>query len=438
MISNSFMQGASASATALNSMNHTSPPSANHLDRKLTNQSSTNLHNANHQPSSSSTNHQPSSSLSSASSKDSSSTSHTATPTTTIANTYQAVLSEDLVMNKANRSMSVSDICKVFEKQQGLASSANSSTSSSTSQSNSISPSEKIKINKNLEMRKRELFGKDGRSESTSSNDNEPKTKITKFTNAGMMKSTVENLVSQYKAKSTSNLSAANSLTSSTSSITQKLSNLTPVKEHPTGSSNSSPIKETELEQSTKSEHSFRLSVTGSSGFSSSLSSGNSVTSSGYQPNDSSASLSAKEDEPDAGSLFSASQRSPNRAETILNTSLSRELEPPKINRNTAKYTAEVLNELIEQASKSIEEELLSQNIKHTIEIIILQRESARTGSIGITLAGGADYENKEITVGVRRIQGALVHISMKLFHALIISQTTFSLTTISRSLSPI
>lgn len=385
MISNSFMQGASASTTALNSMNHTSPSNGNHLDRKLSNQSTTNLH---HQPSPSSTNHKPSSSPS-ASGKDASS----ASPT------YQAVLNEDLLMNKANRSMSVSDICKVFEKQQGLASGANSSTASSTSQSSAVSPSEKIKINKNLEMRKRELFGKDGQSESASGNESEPKTKITKFTTSGVIKSTVESLVSQYKAKSTSNLSASNSLTSSTSSITQKLGNLSPVKENP-ASTPSSPIKESELEQSTKSEQSFRLSPNGSSGFSGSLSSGNSVASSGYQPNDSSASLSAKEDEPDAGPLFSASQRSPNRAETILNTSLNRELEPPKINRNTAKYTAEVLNELIEQASKSIEEELLSQNIKHTIEVIILQRESARTGSIGITLAGGADYENKEITVG--------------------------------------
>ena len=392
MVSNPFMQGASASATALNSMNHTL--NNGHPDRKLTNSSTNNLANCNHQLSPSSAN-KPSTTSTQAVKPDASSANHMPTAT------HQAVMAEDLLMNKANRSMSVSDICKVFEKQQGLVGSVTSSASSSTSQSNSISPSEKIKINKNLEMRKRELFGKDGNGESASSNDSEPKSKVTKFSNGGMIKSTVESLVSQYKAKSTSSLSASNSLTSSTSSITQKLNNLTPVKEH--SISTASPIKE--IEQPAKSEHSFRMPAGTSSSFSSSISPNSSVISSGgYQANDSSSTnLSAKEDEPEAGSPILAGQvRSTNRAETFLNTSLSRELEPPKINRNTAKYTAEVLNELIEQASKSIEEELLSQNIKHTIEIIVLQRESARTGSIGITLAGGADYENKEITVGVR------------------------------------
>jgi hypothetical protein len=34
----------------------------------------------------------------------------------------------------------------------------------------------------------------------------------------------------------------------------------------------------------------------------------------------------------------------------------------------------------------------------HDVVVVLLHREGA-TGSIGITLAGGADYEAKEITV---------------------------------------
>ena len=53
------------------------------------------------------------------------------------------------------------------------------------------------------------------------------------------------------------------------------------------------------------------------------------------------------------------------------------------------------MQQLIEDANASLEE---SGTREHEVNVIILHREYAG-GSLGITLAGGADYETKEITV---------------------------------------
>ena len=55
------------------------------------------------------------------------------------------------------------------------------------------------------------------------------------------------------------------------------------------------------------------------------------------------------------------------------------------------------LQGLIDEANQSLEE---SGTPSHEIMVIVLHREFT-AGSIGITLAGGADYENKEITVSI-------------------------------------
>ena len=57
-------------------------------------------------------------------------------------------------------------------------------------------------------------------------------------------------------------------------------------------------------------------------------------------------------------------------------------------------YLQELQN-LIDEANQSLEE---SGTPSHEIMVIVLHREFSG-GSIGITLAGGADYESKEITV---------------------------------------
>ena len=52
---------------------------------------------------------------------------------------------------------------------------------------------------------------------------------------------------------------------------------------------------------------------------------------------------------------------------------------------------------MIDEANQSLEE---SGTPSHEIMVIVLHREFS-AGSIGITLAGGADYESKEITVRI-------------------------------------
>jgi hypothetical protein len=58
------------------------------------------------------------------------------------------------------------------------------------------------------------------------------------------------------------------------------------------------------------------------------------------------------------------------------------------------------LQQLIDEANQSLEEAGTPQ---HEVSVVILHREFAG-GSLGITLAGGADYETKEITVWVQVI----------------------------------
>ena len=62
---------------------------------------------------------------------------------------------------------------------------------------------------------------------------------------------------------------------------------------------------------------------------------------------------------------------------------------------NFAVFFFQELQGLIDEANQSLEE---SGTPSHEIMVIVLHREFT-AGSIGITLAGGADYENKEITV---------------------------------------
>lgn len=60
-------------------------------------------------------------------------------------------------------------------------------------------------------------------------------------------------------------------------------------------------------------------------------------------------------------------------------------------------FVLKELQSLIDEANQTLEEaSCLSP--EHEVVVVILHRELA-TGSVGITLAGGADYESKEITV---------------------------------------
>ena len=58
-------------------------------------------------------------------------------------------------------------------------------------------------------------------------------------------------------------------------------------------------------------------------------------------------------------------------------------------------FSLQELQNLIDEANQSLEE---SGTPSHEIMVIVLHREFS-SGTIGITLAGGADYESKEITV---------------------------------------
>ena len=55
---------------------------------------------------------------------------------------------------------------------------------------------------------------------------------------------------------------------------------------------------------------------------------------------------------------------------------------------------------MIDEANQSLEE---SGTPSHEIMVIVLHREFT-AGSIGITLAGGADYESKDITVSKEKL----------------------------------
>merc|ERR1712223_1083835 len=62
---------------------------------------------------------------------------------------------------------------------------------------------------------------------------------------------------------------------------------------------------------------------------------------------------------------------------------------------STSMISPQELQNLIDEANQSLEE---SGTPSHEIMVIVLHREYT-AGSIGITLAGGADYESKDITV---------------------------------------
>merc|ERR1719245_2806906 len=63
---------------------------------------------------------------------------------------------------------------------------------------------------------------------------------------------------------------------------------------------------------------------------------------------------------------------------------------------STSMISPQELQNLIDEANQSLEE---SGTPSHEIMVIVLHREYGSAGTIGITLAGGADYESKEITV---------------------------------------
>lgn len=71
------------------------------------------------------------------------------------------------------------------------------------------------------------------------------------------------------------------------------------------------------------------------------------------------------------------------------------------------------LQGLIDEANQSLEE---SGTPSHEIMVIVLHREFS-SGSIGITLAGGADYENKDITVSDKTTPQILRHALLELRH---------------------
>ena len=64
-------------------------------------------------------------------------------------------------------------------------------------------------------------------------------------------------------------------------------------------------------------------------------------------------------------------------------------------NTNQRPVLLQELQNLIDEANQSLEE---SGTPSHEIMVIVLHREFS-AGTIGIILAGGADYECKEITV---------------------------------------
>ncbi|RXG58650.1 hypothetical protein Avbf_10357 [Armadillidium vulgare] len=68
------------------------------------------------------------------------------------------------------------------------------------------------------------------------------------------------------------------------------------------------------------------------------------------------------------------------------------------LSSSTSIISPQELAQLIEEANHSLEE---SGTPSHEIVVVVLHREIVGQGSIGITLAGGADYETKEITVSV-------------------------------------
>ena len=77
------------------------------------------------------------------------------------------------------------------------------------------------------------------------------------------------------------------------------------------------------------------------------------------------------------------------------------------------------LQNLIDEANQSLEE---SGTPSHEIMVIVLHREFSG-GTIGITLAGGADYESKEITVSRLEfvVRGKLRHFLTVQVHKVIV-----------------
>ncbi|RWS06039.1 uncharacterized protein B4U79_01647 [Dinothrombium tinctorium] len=86
------------------------------------------------------------------------------------------------------------------------------------------------------------------------------------------------------------------------------------------------------------------------------------------------------------------------RASSVSNLRDSQYGSITSLASTTSLISPQELQHLIEEANQSLEGEISGHNA-HNIQVVVLHREYLTSGSIGITLAGGVDYETKEITV---------------------------------------
>lgn len=77
---------------------------------------------------------------------------------------------------------------------------------------------------------------------------------------------------------------------------------------------------------------------------------------------------------------------------------------PPPVSSRRQSVTNETILESDDELKKSVESartQLKNEGVSNQFDVltVVLRREGEGGGSVGITLAGGADYEVKEITV---------------------------------------
>jgi len=87
------------------------------------------------------------------------------------------------------------------------------------------------------------------------------------------------------------------------------------------------------------------------------------------------------------------------RASSVSNLRDSQYGSVSSLASSTSLISPQELQTLIDEANQSLEGEIAGQN--NNIQVVVLHREYNTSGSIGITLAGGIDYETKEITVSL-------------------------------------
>lgn len=94
------------------------------------------------------------------------------------------------------------------------------------------------------------------------------------------------------------------------------------------------------------------------------------------------------------------------RASSISNLKDSKYDSVTSLASSTSLISPQELQQLIDEANQSLDGDT---DLNHNIQVVVLHREYKMSGSIGITLAGGADYESKEITVQNYFITGTLL-----------------------------